>query len=351
MPNLAEVQKYDTEDMLPLLKAFPEQCRNAMEIAENFQFNRQKQELPNHILIAGMGGSAIGADLVKTVLTERCSLPILVHRNYTIPDFVTDRTLLLAVSYSGNTEETLQTVETGYARGAAVIAITSDGKLKQFTDDHHLPCVTIPAGQQPRASLGYLFIPLLSILARLGFAPRLDYKSDLNETIELSTQLAERFKPEVADSLPKQLARRMHDKLPIVYAPQELEAVAVRWKGQINENSKSLAYCNVYPEMNHNEIEGWRHPPNLTSQCHVIQLRDSAAHIQTNRRMDITAELIQEYTGGITHVYSQGRSFLARLFSLIFIGDWASFYLAIRYEQNPTPVARIQELKKRLKTN
>ena len=132
--------------------------------------------------------------------------------------------------------------------------------------------------------------------------------------------------------------------------PQELEAIATRWKGQINENSKSLAYCSIYPEMNHNEIEGWKHPSALTQRCHVIQLRDPIAPSQTQRRMDITADLIQPHTAGVTQVHSEGSSLLTRLLSLVAIGDWTSYYLAILYEQNPTPVGRIEELKRRLET-
>ena len=208
----------------------------------------------------------------------------------------------------------------------------------------------IPAGQPPRASLGYLLMPILSLLAQLRFTPDLDLHSDLEEAVALLAQLAEDFHPDVPESQPKRLAQALHDKLPVIYSPQELEAIAMRWKGQMNENSKSLAYYSVYPEMNHNEIEGWKHPPALTQGCHVIQLRDPIAPSQTQRRMDITAELIQPYTAGITQVNSAGRSLLARLLSLVAIGDWTSFYLAILYQQNPTPVGRIEELKRRLET-
>ena len=348
MPDLEQIQQYDTKRMLPLLQAFWKQCRHASEIADDFQWERQREGLPNHVVIAGVGGSAIGGDLAKAVLADQSPVPILVNRNYTLPAFISNRTLLIAVSYSGNTEETLQTVETAHAKGAEIIAITSGGQLQRFAEKYHLPCIRIPVGQQPRGALGYLFIPILAILNRLGCAPHFDFHGDLKETVELLAQSAENFAPHVSDSLPKQLARQLYGKLPIIYAPQELHAVAVRWTGQITETSKSLAYCNVYPEMNHNEIEGWKYPPNLTRQCHVVQLRDSAAHPQTQRRMDITAELIREHAAGITEVHSQGESFLARIFSLLAIVDWTSFYLAILYAQDPPPIDRIHELKRRL---
>ena len=346
--NLAQIKHHDPENMLHLLSGFSEQCKRGWEIGETLELEGCDERIPNNIVIAGMGGSGIGGDLAKSVVGSQFPCPIIVHRGYTLPAFVTSQTLFIAVSYSGNTEETLLSVETAFAQGANILAVTSGGKLKAFADTHNLPCVIIPAGQPPRASLGYLLMPILSVFARLGFTPNLDLQSDLAEAIALLGQLAEDFHPDAPENQPKQLAQALHGKLPVIYVPQELEAVAMRWKGQMNENGKSLAYYSVYPEMNHNEIEGWKHPSALTQQCHVIQLRAPIAPSQTQRRMDITAELIQPHTAGITQVNSAGKSLLARLLSLVAIGDWTSFYLAILYEQNPTPVGRIEELKRRL---
>ena len=348
--NLAQIKQHDPEDTLDLLSSFSDQCKRGWEIGEFLKLGGYGEQIPNNIVIAGMGGSGIGGDLVKAVVGSQFPCPIIVHRGYTLPAFVTSQTLFIAVSYSGNTEETLLSVERAFAQGANILAVTSGGKLKAFADTHNLPCAIIPAGQPPRASLGYLLMPILSVLARLGFAPDLDFQSDIAETVALLAKLGADFHPDVAESQPKRLAQALHGKLPIIYAPQELEAIAMRWKGQMNENSKSLAYFSVYPEMNHNEIEGWKHPSALTEQCHVIQLRDPIAPLQTQRRMDITAELIQPHTAGITEVHSEGRSLLARLLSLVAIGDWTSFYLAVLYDENPTPVRRIEELKRRLET-
>ena len=350
MLSFAHIKQYDSEDMLHLLSGFSAQCKRGWEIGETLELEGYDERIPNNIVIAGMGGSGIGGDVAKAVTGAYASCPIIVHRGYTLPAFVSSQTLFIAVSYSGNTEETLLSVESAFAQGARILAVTSGGKLKGFAETHNLPCVIIPSGQPPRASLGYLLMPILSIFARLGFTLDLDLQSDLEEAVALLTKLAEDFRPETPESQPKQLAQVLHRKLPIIYAPQELEAIAMRWKGQMNENGKSLAYYSVYPEMNHNEIEGWKHPSALTHQCHVIQLRDPIAPSQTQRRMDITAELIQPHTAGITQVHSSGNSLLARLLSLITIGDWTSYYLAILYEQNPTPVERIEELKRRLET-
>ena len=350
MLNLAQIKQYDSEDMLHLLSGFSEQCKRGWEIGETLKLDGCGERIPHNVVIAGMGGSGIGGDLAKAVLGGQFPCPIIIRRGYTLPAFVTSQTLFIAVSYSGNTEETLLSVEKAFSQGAKILAVTSGGKLREFADAYHLPCVTIPAGQPPRASLGYLLMPILSAFTRLGFSPDLNLQSDLAETTALLAKLAENFHPDVPENQPKQLAQALHRTLPLIYVPQELEAIAMRWKGQINENSKSLAYYSVYPEMNHNEIEGWKHPAALTQECHVIQLRDPIAPSQTQRRMDITAELIQPHTAGITQVHSEGKSLLARLLSLVAIGDWTSFYLAILYDQNPTPVGRIEELKRRLET-
>ncbi len=350
MLNLAQIKQHDSEDMLHLLSTFSEQCKRGWEIGELLELAGCHERIPNNIVIAGMGGSGIGGDLVKAVVGREFPCPIIVHRGYTLPAYVTSQTLFIAVSYSGNTEETLLSVENAFAQGANILAVTSGGKLKGFADAHDFPCLIIPAGQPPRASLGYLLMPILSVFARLGFTPDLKLQSDLEEAVALLVRLATGFHPDNPECQPKQLAHALHEKLPVIYASQELEAIAMRWKGQMNENGKSLAYYSVYPEMNHNEIEGWKQPPALTQACHVIQLRDPAAPSQTQQRMDITAELIQPYTGGITQVHSEGTSLLARLLSLVAIGDWTSYYLAILYQQNPTPVRRIEELKRRLET-
>ena len=350
MLNLAQIKQHDSEDMLHLLSTFSEQCRRGWEIGESLDLAGCDARIPNNIVIAGMGGSGIGGDLVKAVVGAGLPCPIIVHRGYTLPAFVSSQTLFVAVSYSGNTEETLLSLEAAFAQGAKILAVTSGGKLKGFAAANGLPCLMIPAGQPPRASLGYLLMPILSVFAQFGFTPDLNLQSDLEEAVTLLASLATNFHPNNPENQPKQLAHALHGKLPVIYASQELEAIAMRWKGQMNENGKSLAYYSVYPEMNHNEIEGWKHPPALTQACHVLQLRDPAAPSQTQRRMDITAELIQSYTGGITQVHSEGTSLLARLLSLVAIGDWASYYLAILYQQNPTPVRRIEELKRRLET-
>lgn len=347
--NMKKIDKIDQENMLKLLFDFPEQCREAGKFIDQVSIPSGYRDVQN-ILIAGMGGSAIGGDLVKAVVNDQASVPIVVNRNYTIPEFVSAQTLFIAVSYSGNTDETLRSFKVAKKVGAKIIAITSNGQLEKFASESGFPCIKVPGGQSPRASLGYLFIPLLGVLSRLGFAPNLNLRSELEESVELLSQMIDsELKPKIEDdNLAKELAKSLYGKIPIIYISENLGAIATRWKGQMCENAKNLAYCNVFPEMNHNEIEGWNYPTDFLDKCCVVMLRDGEEHPMTKARMNITAELIEEYPASIKEVESRGKSRLARIFSLICVGDWTSFYLSILNEVDPTPVPRITVLKKRL---
>ena len=341
------IESYDNDNMLKLLLEFPEQCLTAGGIAEKFDVPVEYRNTTN-IVIAGMGGSAIGGDLARVIFSAQSPVPIIVNRNYTIPKFIDDKTLFIGASYSGDTEETLSAFKAAHEKGAKLLAITSNGELERLAIKVRAPHLIIPVGLPPRASLGYFFIPLLSIISRLGFAPNFDLNADLAESIKLLSEMANEFSPEKECSLPKKLANKLHNHIPIIYASQDLDAVAIRWKGQLCENSKTLAYHSVFPEMNHNEIEGWLHPEELTRRCQVVMLRAEFDHKRTQKRMDITECLIKKHTAGITRVEPRGKSLLARLLSLIYIGDFTSFYLAILNKINPTPVDRIGKLKNSL---
>jgi len=341
------IKSYDEDNMLKLLLELPKQCTIAGDIAQNFDVPVEYRNASN-IVITGMGGSAIGGDLARVIFSAQSPVPIIVNRNYTIPEFIDDKTLFIGVSYSGNTEETLSAFKAAHKKGAQLLAITSGGELKKLAIKIGAPYLIIPGGQPPRASLGYLFVPLLSIISRLGFAPNFNLNFDLSESLKLLSEMADEFTPEKECSLPKKLANKLHNHIPIIYASQDLDAVAIRWKGQFCENSKTLAYHNVFPEMNHNEIEGWLHPKELTPKCQVVMLRDEFDHLRTQKRMDITKCLIKKHTADITCVKSRGKSLLARTLSLIYIGDFTSFYLAILNNINPTPVDRIGKLKNSL---
>ncbi|MCD6505075.1 bifunctional phosphoglucose/phosphomannose isomerase [Candidatus Poribacteria bacterium] len=345
--NERAIAQYDTENMLELLVGFPNQCREAYRIGLSVDLPKSYRYAQN-IVISGMGGSAIGGDLIRCVLNRYTVVPIIVNRHYSIPEFVNEKTLFVSSSYSGNTEESIEAFRDAIEAEAMCMAITSNGELERLAVDYYIPTIKIPSGMPPRCALGYTFIPVLTAICRLGFAPNFNLKYELDEAISILEGMSQELSPQNPDNLSIQIARRIYGKIPIFYASQDLEAVYVRWKGQMSENSKSLAYGNCFPEMNHNEIEGWRHPAGLLGKLHVILLRDRFDHERVQRRMDITKELIEGYPDGISEVFSRGEGILARLLSLIYIGDFVSFYLAVLNEENPTPVERIGVLKSRL---
>jgi glucose/mannose-6-phosphate isomerase len=341
------IAEYDRENMLKLLMEFPDQCRRAYQIGTGVDLPGAYRNAQN-IVISGMGGSAIGGDLIRCALGRHSTVPIVVNRNYSIPEFVNERTLFVGSSYSGNTEETLEAFQHALDRGAMSLAITSNGKLEEMAKSSSVPIIKIPPGMPPRCALGYTFIPVLTVIYRLGFAPNFRLKEELDEAILTLDELADELRPEKPDNLASQIAHKLHGKIPVFYASQEFEVVVVRWRGQMSENGKILASGHCLPEMNHNEIEGWKHPADPLKRFHVVMMRDRYDHPRVQRRMDITRELIEEYPDGVTEIHSRGEGILARLLSLIYIGDFVSLYLAVLNGENPTPVDRIGVLKERL---
>ncbi len=350
LDDLRQLKSIDKSDMLGLLTEFPKQCAKAKEIGEAFSIKRDYIAGCNKILFTGLGGSAIGADLIRTYLADEAKLPIFVNRNYTLPNFVSGDTLVVASSYSGNTEETISAYADAKRRGARLIAITSGGQLADMARADNIPLLAIPGGLPPRAALGYSFFPSLALLSKIGIAS--DKSGEIDSAIRLMDELGEdKIGPKAAakDNLAKTLARRLYGKFPIIYGGQDhIDSVVIRWRGQLAENSKTLASSHVFPEMNHNEIVGWENPKKVFGDLIVLCLRDSLDHPRTKKRMDITRRIIEKDGVEYIEVESIGRSLLERIFSLIYIGDFVSFYLAALNNVDPTPVDRVTYLKKEL---
>lgn len=337
----------DLGGMLDVLWSLPEQCRAAWEIGLGLS------NLPTgdfrQVVVTGLGGSAIGGDLLRVYAADRAAIPVIVNRDYRLPAFVGPQTLVFATSYSGNTEETLSAYDEARSRGARIIVLTTGGKLKNKAEQDGVLVLAVPGGISPRAATGYLFIPTVAVLQQLGILP--DAAGEIEDLIQTLTAQREGLGPNqpAAGNLAKQMAQLFYRRIPVIYGSAgNTETVAMRWKGQINENSKALAYFNVLPELNHNEIVGTEQPESLLSQVELVYLRDQADHPRVQARYDITSELIGERVGGITEVHSQGSTPLARMYSLIYIGDFTSVYLAILYGIDPSPVRLIDALKQKL---
>jgi glucose/mannose-6-phosphate isomerase len=283
---------------------------------------------------------------LRSYLASDLTVPFLVNRNYTLPAFVGSSTLVIVSSYSGNTEETIAAHREALRRKATVLAITSGGKTASLAAKG--PIIRIPGGLPPRAALGYSFFPLLIALSASGFIA--DRSRAIRETIAiLERRTAACADPSSPDNPALLLARQLRGRIGIVYSGAEhFDSVGTRWRGQIAENGKSLAFGHVIPEMNHNELVGWKALGEPMRAMQVFILRDKDDQPRVQRRMDITRDVLAEHTSRITEVRSEGVSLLARMFSLVALGDWMSFYLAVLHGIDPTPVAVIDRLKQEL---
>ena len=349
LDNRDLISKLDKSNMLKLISQLPNQCKEAYSIGKNSEISKPGEEIQN-IVFAGLGGSAIGADIIKVFLQSELKVPVVVCRNYTLPNFVGKKTLLFCSSYSGNTEETLSTFESGLKRGANIITMGSGGKLKELSVKNGFKHITIPSGYPPRTATGYMSITVLALLTKLGLI-----KDKEKEVEDLHSALSDLRDKEIGvdissdKNIAKKLAASIFGRYCVVYGTSDsTEAVSVRWRGQLAENSKTLASSHVLPEMNHNEIVGWEFPKEVLKNIKVIMLRDKSDHKRTQMRIDISKTIIKESGAEIFEVGREEAGLLARTFSLIYIGDFVSFYLAILNNIDPTPVKRVDYLKAQL---
>lgn len=348
MDNLKEIAKVDKEKMRDILMNFPSQCRQAIKIGEEIKLPPEYFSGIEKVIICGMGGSGIGGDILKTLLLSSVKIPLFVNRNYNLPKFVDKKTLVFVISYSGNTEETLSVYKEAKKIGCYLIAISSGGKLKDLSGQDNIPLVAVPSGMPPRTSVGYLFLPMLKIMERLIFIKTLNYE----ELYQNLTQIKDKHSPSVPlkENLAKSIAYKLKGKIPIIYGVDgRTDVVAHRLKTQFNENSKILAFWDVFPELNHNEVVGWdgENKTNL-SIFYPIFIRDKDEPLRISKRIQVTQGLIKRQGVEYTEIWAEGESLLTRIFSSIYIGDWVSFYLAILRGIDPTPVKAIELLKKEL---
>jgi glucose/mannose-6-phosphate isomerase len=339
--------KYDPENMLARIKELSVQCRQAWQAALDMPLPSGYKDI-DKVVILGMGGSAIGGDLVKSLVQSEMKIPLIVHRDYGLLAFVDEKTLLIGSSYSGNTEETLSGFELALKTRAKKLAMTTGGKLQKMAEGKNIPVFKIEYKSQPRAALGFSFIPTLGVLQKLGFIQ--DKSADVAETVTvlegLSVKLDE--KSPVKTNPAKQLAQRLYGRLPVVYGADITAEAAHRWKTQINENGKAWGFYEVFPELNHNATVGYPLPEEIASKVRIILLRSPTFNRRIKLRYDVTVELLKQAGVAYEFVDSEGQSALARMVSLVSIGDWVSYYLAILYGVDPSPVKVISYLKDRL---
>lgn len=325
--------------MREVILNFAQQFKMGLEKAKKVGIESQFTQ----IIICGVGGSALPGALLMDYLPD-IKTPVYTHRSYGLPPQANAKSLIISVSFSGNTEETVSGYNKAIESGFQVIAITTGGELKQTAKEKGLPVVVVPNDcLQPRLGTGYLFSALLRVLANSGVIK--------DKTKEIS-ELAETLNPLHFEDTGKLLAKKIKDKIPVVYSSNKFKSLARIWKIKFNENSKTMAFWNYFPELNHNEMVGYtRINQNDKSKCknfHVIILRDENDNPKTLKRMKLTAELIKEAGTSVDFIDIQGRNMLEKMFSALILGDWTSYYLALEYGQDPLPVKIVEEFKQRL---
>lgn len=327
--------------MKKLVQDFAIQLQEALIIGKNHKFIAQPAEFAN-VVVTGLGGSGIGGSIVQNYVFDKLKIPFIVNKDYFLPSFVNKNSLVIACSYSGNTEETIAAVEAAKKTKATVVCITSGGKLAEFATKKKLDCILVPAGMPPRACIGYSLVQLLYTFAHFGLINN-SFEKEINKAIKFM-----KANEAATEKKAAAIAKKIFGKLPIVYSSSTFEGMAIRFRQQLNENSKMLSWHGAIPEMNHNELVGWRDD---ASDKAVIILRNEDDYERVKTRMEINKKIFKKYNPTIVEIYSEGDSYWEKLFYFIHITDWVSVILAEMREVDATEVKVIDFLKNSLATS
>ncbi len=338
------IGRFDPTDQLTDVLAIPEHLRDALWKVESAGLDRW--DSTDGLVVAGMGGSAIGGQLSRAILGDHASRPILGARGYGLPPWTTHDTTVLCASYSGDTEETLACFEAAGVIGARRVAVTSGGRLAEMARAEGVPVLPVAGGFQPRAAVAYMTVAVLEVAALCGVSSRMN--SEIDVAADHLEALVEEWGPEgPEDGLAKSLARTLTGTVPVIAGAGLTIPIAYRWKTQINENAKSPAFAAELPELDHNEIEGWGSAAEH-GRFSAVFLDDADTHPRVRERIDVTAEVIAPGAANVLRAESRGQTAVERVFSLVLLGDLVSLYMAVLRGADPEPVALIDQLKGQL---
>ncbi len=338
------IAQIDLSGQMGDVLAMPDHLRDAMWRVESAIMN--EWDTPAGLVVAGMGGSAIGGALARAALGDHASRPIFVTRAYGLPPWTTPDTTVLCASYSGNTEETLACYESAGALGAQRVVVSTGGRLAAMAREDGVPVIPLPSGFQPRVAVAYMTVAALEIAALCGAGPRLT--SEIDVAASHAEQLVTEWGPDAPeDSLAKEIARGLLNTAPVIAGAGLTTPIAYRWKTQINENAKQPAFAHELPELDHNELVGWEGAPDV-GRFSAVFLDDCDAHPRVKARMELTERLIADSAAASFHVETRGQSTFERVISLVLLGDLVSLYLAVLRGVDPGPVRLIERLKAEL---
>ncbi|MDG1439602.1 MAG: bifunctional phosphoglucose/phosphomannose isomerase [Flavobacteriales bacterium] len=324
--------------MRRLVKEFTSQLTEALEIGKNTNLKAPKNTI-NNIVITGLGGSGIGGKIATQLVADQLKVPAVINNDYSLPKFVNENTLVIVSSFSGNTEETLEALQSAQKANAEIACITAGGKLAQIANDNNYNLLVLPTAFSPRAMLTYSVIQQLFLFHHYGFINN-EFIDDTRETVKLLDN-------EVDDimAVAKQTANALFEKTTVAYSEASMEGVITRFRQQINENSKSLAWEHVFPEMNHNELVGWA---GGKDEYAVLIFRSSFEHSRSSVRINISKDIFRKYTSTVLEFNAKGDTLLAQSFYHILLGDWISVYLAELNKVDDVEVKVIDFLKAEL---
>lgn len=336
----------DAHGMTALIRAIPEQIEAAVAACDRAPWLPGVE--PDLLAAGALGGSAIAADLTAGAFADRLPRPLVVVREYRWPAFVSSRSLALLCSYSGNTEETLALYDEAGVRGIPRVAMTTGGTLGERCARDRVPVALLEPGMPPRAAVYAAWVRMTALVHALGWTS--DPAPSWREAAALLARRRGEWEPEVPEARnpAKQLARRLHGRFVFLYAADRLGALATRVRNQLNENAKLLAHSAVAPELNHNEVAGWERQGPLASRAAVLILRDADDSPEVHRRLTLTAEFVAKRGAHVVELREEEGSRLARIASLVQLGDWLSLYLALLDGADPTPIESIDWFKQRL---
>ena len=345
LDNLNEIKRMDRSNMLSFCVEAAKHYENAFKMAKTVKVS---YPAPKAIIVAGMGGSAIGGELLKDWARDALRIPVEVCRDYVLPAYADENTLTFIVSYSGETEETLSIFLEALRKKCMVACISSGGTLTEFAEKMDVPYLRVPHGIPPRAALPYLFVPMLVSIEKLRLASNVE--TEISETVKIMRQVCKENAPQksLGENFSKMLASSISGTVPVVYGFGIYRSVAQRFKQQFNENSKVPSKWEFFPELNHNEVVGWEMKGKLSKCFSAIFLRDKSEPEEIRGRIEATKELMLDKIAGVYEVWSIGERRLAKMLSTTLVGDFTSVYLALLRGIDPTPVETINLLKRRL---
>lgn len=347
LDDLGYMQSLDSQNFLQDIDTLPDQVAQAWSLAQSYQLPAEWRDV-RHIVITGMGGSAIGGSLVQALAAPECPVPISVVRDYRLPAVNGPDTLVIGSSHSGNTEETLSAVQAALERGARVLVITRGGKLGALVEQRGLPVWRFEHTGQPRAAVGFSFMLVLGALVKLGLVA--DRSAEVAEAVTAmrGQQRQLRANVPVVQNPAKRMAGQLMDRYAALFGADHMAPVARRWKGQINEVSKAWASFDELPEMDHNTVVGTLHPESLVSKFMMLFLRSAHDHPRNRLRAEVTREIFMTAGFNTDTIEGMGGSPLAHMLTALHFGDYTAFYLAVCYGVDPSPIPQIDYLKEQL---